>query len=51
MYLLADFIYPDYPIFVKSVKNSNNEKAANLRTVQEAVRKDVERAFGVLVSR
>ena len=49
-YYLADGIYPSWPIFVKTAKGSNERKAECFSAHQEAVRKDVERAFSVLVS-
>ena len=42
--------YPSWAIFVKTAKGSNERKARCFSAHQEAVRKDVERAFGVLVS-
>jgi hypothetical protein len=50
-YYLADGIYPDYPIFVKSIKEPSDEKSKLFARFQEACRKDVERAFGVLQAR
>ncbi|CDF39906.1 unnamed protein product [Chondrus crispus] len=49
-YNLADGIYPPWAIFVKTAKGSNERKAKCFSAHQEAVRKDVERAFGVLLS-
>lgn len=52
LYLLADGIYPSYAIFVKIISNrGNTRKEKNFAGAQEAVRRDVERAFGVLISR
>lgn len=52
LYLLADGIYPNFPIFVKSISNGGNSiMDKGFSKAQEAVRKDVERAFGVLISR
>ena len=50
-YYLADGIYPDYPIFVKTVHEPATEKERYFAKKQEALRKDVERAFGVLQKR
>lgn len=50
MYFLADGIYPCWPIFAKSVENPTHADELVYTTAQEHVRKDVERAFGVLVS-
>ena len=50
-YYLADKIYPEWAVFVKTVSapQSAEDKLFSLR--QESVRKDVECAFGVLQSR
>ncbi|XP_057808904.1 uncharacterized protein LOC131023382 [Salvia miltiorrhiza] len=50
-YYLTDGIYPDWPVFVKSFQFSNDEKKQRFKVMQEAARKDVERAFGVLQAR
>ncbi|XP_057811759.1 protein ALP1-like [Salvia miltiorrhiza] len=50
-YYLTDGIYPDWPVFVKSFQFPNDEKKRRFKLMQEAVRKDVERAFGVLQAR
>ncbi|XP_058820595.1 uncharacterized protein LOC131682840 [Topomyia yanbarensis] len=47
-YLLADGIYPDWPIFVKTISNPSTAKEKLFAKMQQSVRKDVERAFGVL---
>ena len=50
-YLLIDGIYPKWSIFVQSIHMPVDEKRAYFAKRQEAVRKDVERCFGVLQSR
>ncbi|XP_057800128.1 uncharacterized protein LOC131015700 [Salvia miltiorrhiza] len=50
-YYLTDGIYPDWPVFVKSFQFLNDEKKRRFKEMQEAARKDVERAFGVLQAR
>jgi hypothetical protein len=50
-YYLADGIYPSWPAFVKTVCNPADEKCKRFAKEQEAARKGVERAFGVLQSR
>lgn len=49
-YYLADGIYPEWSVIVKSIKNpgTNDNKRILYKTMHEAARKDVERAFGVL---
>ncbi|CDF32185.1 unnamed protein product [Chondrus crispus] len=49
-YYLAAGIYPSWPIFVKSTKGCTERKLKNFSQEQEAVREDVERAFGALVA-
>jgi hypothetical protein len=51
MYFLADGIYPDWSIFVKTVRIALNRMEEIFKTSQEGARKDIERAFGVLVKR
>ncbi|RLN35067.1 uncharacterized protein C2845_PM03G28520 [Panicum miliaceum] len=48
---LADGIYPSWAIFVKTIPEPQGNKKKYFAKIQEACRKDVERAFGVLQSR
>ena len=50
-YWLADGIYPDYRCFVKTFHEPAGDEQKLFAKAQEAVRKDVERAFGVLQAR
>ena len=50
-YFLADGIYPEMSIFVKSLSAPINPKQKLFVQEQEALRKDVERCFGVLQAR
>jgi hypothetical protein len=50
-YYLADGIYPNWSTFVKTIKPSASLKAKYFATAQEAQRKDVERACGVIQAR
>ncbi|GKC19300.1 hypothetical protein Tco_1021450 [Tanacetum coccineum] len=47
-YYLADGIYPEWSTFVKTFSVTRDAKTFKFKTVQEAARKDIERAFGVL---
>ena len=47
-YYLADGIYPRWVTFVKSIASPNIPKHIEFCKEQEAARKDVERAFGIL---
>nr|XP_043630136.1 uncharacterized protein LOC122601443 [Erigeron canadensis] len=50
-YYLADGIYPEWATLVKSFKCPLDPKTTKFKRYQEAARKDVERAFGVLQGR
>ncbi|GJZ59913.1 ALP1-like protein isoform X1 [Tanacetum coccineum] len=47
-YYLANGIYPAWSTFVKTFSVARDEKTLKFKRVQEAARKDIERAFGVL---
>lgn len=47
-YYLTDSVYPDWRVFVKTLKHPKNRKEKNFGKQQEAVRKAIERFFGVL---
>jgi hypothetical protein len=49
-YYLANGIYPEWPVFVKTHRDPTEEKYGRFAKEQEACRKDVKRAFGVLRS-
>jgi Plant transposon protein len=50
MYFLVDGIYPPWAIFVTTYSNPQDEKKKLFQQHQERVRKDIECAFGVLIS-
>ncbi|GKA86141.1 ALP1-like protein isoform X1 [Tanacetum coccineum] len=50
-YYLVDGIYPKWSTFVKTFSVTRDAKTFKFKTVQEAARKDIERAFGVLQGR
>ena len=50
-YWLTDGIYPDWRCFVKTISAPIGPKQEYFASSQEAARKDVERAFGVLQAR
>ncbi|XP_048635061.1 putative nuclease HARBI1 [Brassica napus] len=50
-YYLTDGIYPKWATFIQSIREPQGPKAVLFAKHQEAIRKDVERAFGVLQAR
>ena len=50
-YYIANGIYPSWPTFVKTIPRPQCNKRKFFASAQESMRKDVERAFGVLQSR
>jgi len=50
-YYLVNGIYLSWATFVRTISNPVGQKKANFAQRQEAARKDVERAFGVLEDR
>ena len=50
-YYLSDGIYPRWATFVKTIPLPQGAKTKLFAERQESVRKDVERAFGVLQAR
>ena len=50
-YWLADDIYPKCACFVKTIPNATTAMPKFFATAQEAKRKDIERAFGILQAR
>lgn len=50
-YYLTDGIYPQWAAFIQSILHPHTPKHRLFAEVQEATRKDVERAFGVLQAR
>ena len=50
-YMLVDGIYPNWPVFLKTISQPQGQMQQNYAKLQEATRKDVERAFGVLQAR
>ena len=49
-YYIVDGIYPDWVTFVKTIPMPQGPKRKLFAKCQEATRKDVEQAFGVLKS-
>jgi hypothetical protein len=50
-YYLAYGIYPDWPAFMKTIRNPYDVRTQHFATIQEFVTKDIERTFGVLQKR
>ena len=50
-YYLADEIYPKWATLVQTIPHPTTHREAYFAKMQEACRKDVERAFGVLQAR
>ena len=50
-YLLTDGIYPPWSCFVRPIHQPQGEMKKHFTKMQEGVRKDVERAFGILQAR
>ncbi|KAH9457004.1 hypothetical protein Pst134EA_033051 [Puccinia striiformis f. sp. tritici] len=50
-YYLADGIYPDYAMLIKTISQPQGLERQHFAKMQEALRKDVERGFGVLQAR
>ena len=50
-YYLSDSIYPKWATLIQTINFPNGEKEKNFAKQQEAARKDVERAFGILQAR
>lgn len=50
LYYLVDGIYPPGAIFINKISEGRARKETEFAKAQEALCKDVERAFGVLVS-
>jgi hypothetical protein len=50
-YYLCDGIYPNFATLMKAIVSPQGRKRSNYTKVHESIRKDVERAFGVLQAR
>ncbi|KAH9102980.1 hypothetical protein AeMF1_020579 [Aphanomyces euteiches] len=50
-YWLADGIYPNWPVFAKTIPDPHTMARKCYASLQESMRKDIERAFGVLKKR
>lgn len=50
-YMLADGIYPEWPIFVRPIHDAPTIGEQCYSKAQEAIRKDIERFFGVIQAR
>ena len=51
LYFLADGIYPDWSVFVKTYADPVDSRTKTFAKHQEGARKDVERAFGIVVQK
>lgn len=51
LYYLADCVYPNWRLFLRTITEKVTPEEKLFAIAQEAIRKDVERAFGVLVAR
>ncbi|KAJ9535503.1 hypothetical protein OSB04_un001365 [Centaurea solstitialis] len=51
IYYLGDGIYPEWDTFVKTFSYPEDAKRIKFKGAQEAARKDIERAFGILQKR
>ena len=52
IYFLVDGIYPKWPIFISTILDTTpGSKDKRFAAYQEAVRKDIEQAFGVIVKK
>ena len=51
LYLLGDGIYPNWPLFAKPIHQPTDEGQKCYTKRQEAIRKDIERCFGVMQAR
>lgn len=49
-YWLTDAIYPNWPIFIETILDPSTNKQKFFSKLQEATRKDIESAFGVIQS-
>jgi hypothetical protein len=47
-YYLADFTYPSWSIFVKTISTPTTRKQAEVAKTQEACQKYIEKALGIL---
>jgi hypothetical protein len=51
LYFLADGIYPDWSVFVKTYADPVDARTKTFAIHQEGARKDVERAYGIVVQK
>jgi len=51
LYFLVDGIYPQWAIFMDTIQDPQNPKETHYCACQEGCRKDIERAFGVMVKK